>query len=284
MEPVDLLLITWNRREYVEKTLAHLLADPSDFRLYCWDNASEDGTADLIRDLDDPRVVERHFSRETVMQREPCLWFFERATSDVVGKVDDDILLPRGWTQSIAPMLRSEPRLGMIGCWIFMPEDYDEELARQNVVEQGPWRVLRVVSRAGQSFLGRRELLRRYVVPPGDGYGFPVDQPAMSLDGLVNGFALPLLCAHNMDDPRSEHCLMGSSRALGERAALTARMRGFTSTDAYAQWIRADARRKIGRPFDAQLRSARLNRDRTPLGRARRRLDRVARRLFRSSA
>ena len=56
MEPVDLLLITWNRREYVEKTLANLLADPADFRLYCWDNASEDGTADLIAELDDPRV------------------------------------------------------------------------------------------------------------------------------------------------------------------------------------------------------------------------------------
>ncbi len=37
--------------------LANLLADPSDFRLYCWDNASEDGAADLIAKLDDPRVA-----------------------------------------------------------------------------------------------------------------------------------------------------------------------------------------------------------------------------------
>ena len=59
MEPVDLLLITWNRREYVEKTLENLLADPSDFQLYCWGNGSEDGTADLIASIDDPRVEER---------------------------------------------------------------------------------------------------------------------------------------------------------------------------------------------------------------------------------
>jgi glycosyltransferase involved in cell wall biosynthesis len=66
-QPVDLLLITWNRREYVEKTLSNLLADPSDFRLYCWDNASEDGTADLIASINDPRAC-----RQTLLQQGKC--------------------------------------------------------------------------------------------------------------------------------------------------------------------------------------------------------------------
>jgi len=279
VEPVDLLLITWNRLEYVQKTLEHLLADPSEFRLYCWDNASEDGTADLIAELDDPRVVARRFSKQNVMQRPPCLWFFETAKGDLAGKIDDDILLPHGWTRQIAPMLRGEPRFGMLGCWIFMPEDYDEEMAARNVAACGPWRVLRVVTRAGQSFLGRRDVLRSHIVPEGRTHGFPVDQTAMSLAGMINGFPLPLLYAHNMDDPRSEHCLMRRSGTIGAQAALTARKRGFETAEAYAEWIAADARKKIGTPIDVQLHQSRLRRDRSVLGRTRQRLAGFARRL-----
>ena len=282
MEPVDLLLITWNRREYVEKTLANLLADPTDFRLYCWDNASEDGTADLIAEIDDPRVQERVFARENVMQRPPCLWFFETAKGDLCGKIDDDILLPHGWTETIAPMLRAEPRFGMLGCWIFMPEDYEPEKAARNVVQVGEHDVLRVLSRAGQSFLARREVLRRNIVPPGHTHGFPVDQTAMSLAGLINGFPMPLLVAHNMDDPRSPHCVMSREGAIGAQAALTARKRGFETPEAYAEWIAADARKKIGTPMEEQLAEARLRRDTSTLGRARRRLRSLAGRLRRA--
>ena len=283
MEPVDLLLITWNRREYVEKTVAHLLADSADFRLHCWDNGSEDGTADLIASIDDPRIEQRHFSKENVMQRPPCLWFFETARGELCGKIDDDILLPHGWTDRIAPMLRSEPTLGMVGCWIFMPEDYDEQKASQNLVKVGEHEVLRVLSRAGQSFLARREVLKQHIVPPGRTHGFPVDQTAMSFAGMVNGFAMPLLVAHNMDDPRSPHCLMRRSKTIGAQAALTARKKGFTTPEAYAEWIAADARMKIGTPMREQLRRARLARDHSLLGRARRRIDRITRRLRRAS-
>ncbi len=187
--PVDLLLITWNRRTYAEKTLSHLLASSGDFRLYCWDNASQDG--DLIASLDDPRVVRKHFSGENMMQRVPSLWFLDQAESDLVGKIDDDILLPDGWIERIAPMIRSEPRFGMLGCWIYMPEDWDQSAAQHKIVEIGGTRVFRNVWVAGQSFLARRELLRRYIVPESRSkydYGFPIDQVAMTAAGLINGY------------------------------------------------------------------------------------------------
>jgi hypothetical protein len=275
-EPVDLLLITWNRREYLAKMLANLFADRSDFRLYCWDNASEDGAADLIASLDDPRVVERHFSSSNRMQYEPCRWFWERAAGDIAGKIDDDMLLPHGWIERITPLLRSEPRFGLLGCWVFMPEDWDEALAEHNVVELAGVRILRGLERAGQSFLARREHLRRYQMPENATYGLPVDQTQMSIDGLINGTPLPLLMAHNMDDPRSEHCMMRRGEPLGEHAALTARRRGFKTPEDYLAWIRADARWLLSSPVDSQIARARRTRDRSLLGRVRRRLGRIA--------
>ncbi|MDB5349030.1 MAG: hypothetical protein JWN86_277 [Planctomycetota bacterium] len=270
--PVDLLLITWNRLEYVEKTLRHLLQDPADFRLSCWDNGSQDGTADLIAELDDPRVVRKRLSADNVMQREPCLWFFEKAESDLVGKIDDDILLPPGWTERIAPMVRSEPRFGMLGCWIFLPEDWDESLANHKILDVGGTRVFRNMWIAGQSFLARKDLMVSHIIPPGEHYGFPVDQRRMTAEGLINGYPLPLLMAHNMDDPRSPHCLMNRPGGMSEQAALTARKRGIKTPEEYAAWIRDDARQILVEPLKTQLDWYRYQTDRSIVGRLRRKL------------
>jgi glycosyltransferase involved in cell wall biosynthesis len=265
--PVDLLLITHNRRAYVEKSLPALLADPADFRLHCWDNASTDGTAELLADQRDPRIAARHRHGENANQLEPSLWFLERARSDVLGKVDDDVLLPRGWIERLAPLVRAEPRFGMLGCWVFMPEDWDEALAAHNVVELGGARVFRCVTIQGQSFLARAEVLRRYADRAK--VGLPVNRVRMSADGLVSGYPLPLLLAHNMDDPRSPHCLVGLDQPLGEAAALTARRQGFRSGREYAEWIAADARWRQRRPFASQLFWLRARQDHSPLGRLR---------------
>jgi len=269
-QPVDLLLITWNRREYVEKILPNLLADPSDFRLYCWDNASTDGTADLIASINDPRLVKRHFNQENAVQYQPCLWFFETATSDVIGKVDDDILLPEGWTERIAPMIRKEPKFGMLGCWIFMPEDWNETLAQQNIVELSGERVFRCMEIQGQSFLARRDYLIRYQEKTH--HGLPVVRFTMSVDGLVSGYPVPLLYAHNMDDPRSPMNVKTKSGRLRPDSALSARSFKFESAEAFGQWIAADALHRQTVPFDQQLQWARLSQDQTLIGKIKRKL------------
>ncbi len=253
-DPVDLLLITWNRRHYAEKTIANLLADPADFRLYCWDNASEDGTADLIASLDDPRIVVKHFSRKNLKQKVPCLWFFEMAESDVIGKVDDDILLPHGWIERIAPMVRAEPRFGMVGCWVFMEDDWDEELAQQRSMSIGGFSIQPSIGFAGCAFLCRTAHARRYAVLTDS--GIPLNRTRMTLDGLVHGCALPVLFAHHMDDPRSPHYVGGGLDRPD--ASLTARNHGFRDEAAYAAWIARDARRACAADYASDLRDLRI--------------------------
>jgi glycosyltransferase involved in cell wall biosynthesis len=266
--PVDLLLITWNRREYLEKTLPNLLTDLSDFRLYCWDNGSQDGTAELIAAIKDKRVVKRHFHPENVGQCQPCLWFLKIASSDVVGKVDDDILIPAGWTKRIASIIRKEPKFGMLGCWIFMPDDWNESLAQQNMVELSGEPVFRCVMIQGHSFLARRHYLLHYQNQNLE--GLPVDREAMSLDGLVSGYPIPLLYAHNMDDPRSPWNVKTKQGQLQSDSAFSARLLGFKSAEAFAQWIAADAHYRQAVPFARQLKWEQLNRDKTLIGRVKR--------------
>lgn len=262
MQPVDLLVITHNRTDYLERTLAALFADPADFRVYMWDNASTDGAADLVAGADDPRVVERRFSKENVMQELPARWFLDVAPSDVVGKVDDDTLVPIGWTEPITAAIREEEQLGMIGCWTFMPEDFErnQKTALEKVVTVGRHQILRDIAIGGTGFMVRREVAAGYLSGRSHGRAFPIDRIRMTRDGLISGWYFPLLFAEHMDDPRSEFCLMNSPDDMGEAAALTARARGFDTPARYQAWIMADVDRKMARSVRRQLWDARVDR------------------------
>jgi len=247
--PVDLLLITHNRLHYLRKTLTHLLKDPSEFHIHWWDNASDPELVDWVESLNEPRIVRTHQASENVGQLEPTRWFLQHAKGDVAGKIDDDVLLPAGWTEPLAEIVRSEARAGLMACWIFMPEDYRERWARRRVIRLGPYEVLRNVRVQGQSFLARVDLLRHYATSITD--GLPVDQIRMTSDGLVNGFPMPILFGHNMDDPRSEHCAPVSTDA-DSPSGLTARNLRFQTSERYAEWIAADARERQLLPFFIQ--------------------------------
>ncbi|MFC1812286.1 methyltransferase domain-containing protein [Thermodesulfobacteriota bacterium] len=252
---VDLLLISWNRREYLEKTLANLLSMHSDFRLYCWDNASHDGTADIIAGITDPRIIKKYFSKENVIQRLPCLWFINQAKNELVGKIDDDILLPHGWIETIGQIILSNKQFGLLGCWCGMPDDWNEHLAQHKIISFKNVSIFQNLWIQGHSFLIRHEYFNKYFKTGNNyTYGLPIDQLRMNSNGLINGWPLPLLLAHNMDDPRSDHCLIKEEKGLNDQAALTARWRGFSSLRDYENWIRRDFELILKESFEEQLR------------------------------
>lgn len=268
MDIPELILITWNRHHYLQKTLETLLADPTDFRLYCWDNASGDETRDLIADLKDDRIVEKHFHAENVNQVEPCRWFFDKAKSRYVGKIDDDIIYPHGWTAQLVEALGQSDRFGMIGCWNFMESDWDAEAAKLNTINISGVNILRTVTLGGCSFIATRELIKQYVTID-QAYGLPINRLKMTLDGHVSGYILPVIMAHHMDDPRSPYCKHYSDD--GRMSSLTARVRGFDTIEAYSAWIAQDARTRLTIPIEEQIARIRQARRETGiLGKAKR--------------
>lgn len=236
-------MITWNRLEYVKKSTANLLADPSDFRLFIWDNGSKDGTADYIASLADDRIVEKHFCPVNILQGFPTQWFLERSSSPVVGKIDDDTLAPHHWIDTIGDAVSRHGEFAMIGCWTYWGDDFERnrEKAMKKVVTIGGHQVIHNKHIGGSAFLVRKELALKYFMKNHNGREFPINRVKMTEDGLISGWYFPLLVAEHMDDPRSKHCLMNRPGGMDGQAALTARSRGIGTPAAYQQWIMKDA-------------------------------------------
>ena len=251
----SILMVSWNRREYFERTVAHLLDDPSDFRVHFWDNGSQDGVADLISELRDDRIVARHLNPVNVGQFQPWHWFVDGCTTGVGGKLDDDILGEAGWMQRFATMLVDERLLGLLGAWVFQPEEWDEAIAAHKIRRVGDHRIFQNVWVAGCIFLGRIETLRRFSIHDPSALGVPIGHRAITAAGMVSGFPLPMSFAHNLDDPRSPFCRMNRPGGWDEFAAYTARVRNFAGPEEYAAWIAADARQILEDSIEDQMRA-----------------------------
>jgi glycosyltransferase involved in cell wall biosynthesis len=252
---VDLLLITWNREKYLEPTLKQLLSTQDDFNLYIWDNGSRDPTRDILSSIRDPRIVECHFHETNVKQKEPTFWFLDKASARIVGKIDDDVLLPNGWIKRIQPMISGESRFGMLGCCLFMPDEWDETVA-VNRMSIGEWQVIRTTGIAGQAFLCRKDYLCEYADEAVD-HGLPIDRFKMTMDGLISGYPYPTIFAENMDHPRSPKNIYTNSETIGSaESSLSTRVIGLDSIEKNAKWLRDDAYRMIHVPFEEQIRRA----------------------------
>jgi hypothetical protein len=279
MSRVTLLMITYNRREYTRMALERLLAGAGDFAVWIWDNGSTDGTADLVRAVKShPRVHRVHLSPENVLQTPPFDWLLRDCQSPLVGKVDNDCLMPARWVDPIARALNDEPRLAVIGCWTFWPDDFDPKLAAHKIRRFGDHHVLTNAYIGGTGLLVRSELARRFWMPRPN--GMPINQYAMSAAGLVNGWYYPLIWAEHMDDPRSEYCTLRQPDGMNETYALTAQLRGHRTPEQYERWIRQDCARILSRTTEEQLREWRRERLRSAPRAAARAARRLVRRLW----
>lgn len=254
----SILMISWNRREYFEKTIDNILNDPSDFFLYLWDNGSQDGVRDIIASLTDKRIVCRHYSEENVGQAKPWHWFLDICKSEIAGKLDDDILGEQGWMTRFSDMIVENARFGTLGAWVYLESDWNREAAEHKIHTFGKQELFVNPWVPGGIFLGRTEVLRKYSPVDPTKWGVPLQQVRMFQDGFINGYPLPLSFAEHMDDPRSPHCRMNRPGGWDEFAAYSARQRNFNGPEEYGQWIAEDARSVLETPLATQLAQAAL--------------------------
>lgn len=252
----DLLLITHNRLDYVKLTLQRLAEDPADYRIFWWDNNSSEELYDYVQANKDPRFVKEFRSPCNVGQGLPSRWLIDSSDAKYIGKVDDDTLVPKRWTERIIEIFEQSPvPLGMIGCWTYWPEDYDNnaEDIKKQTIQVGKYQIARDVEIGGTAFLMERELAKQYLGAAARSDRFPLDRVNMSLDGYLSGWVIPILWAEHMDDPRSEHCLMTRGQRDPAELAVTAKCRGIRDPQSYLKWIQDDVNHRFAQDFERRI-------------------------------
>ena len=250
---IELAFIAYNRLEYTRKTLESVLADPSDsFTLTIWDNASTDGTREYLRDVSDPRIGDVVLSDDNIGQVAAVNTIWSRSKATLVGKLDNDCLMTPGWADTLAAAHEDIPELGVVACWHFFGDDFDEERAAHKIQTFGRHRIFRHPWTCGTGLLVKKRVYDEVgpIVGPGTtGYWI-----SMAKAGYVNGFYYPLILQEHMDDPRSEHSVLQDDAALQAAKAhtVTVALRDQQTLADYNAWQERILRNLLDEPWDVK--------------------------------
>lgn len=115
----DVVVVTWRGRELLESCLAHLAAQTELHRVIVVDNASEDGTAELVRE---------RFPEMTLIEMGRNAGFGAAVNAGVavgdgeaVVLVNNDMDADPGFLAAILAPLRADARVGMVAAMTLMP-------------------------------------------------------------------------------------------------------------------------------------------------------------------
>ena len=157
----------------------------------------------LKTEVKDPRIKDIVFSRHNVGQTAALNEIWSCSNADLLGKLDNDCIVPPGWTRTLARAHQDVDRLGVVACWHFFPEDFDYVSAKHKIITFGPHRILRHPWTCGTGLLIKRKTFERF----GSFRQKATTDYWLNLAraDLVNGFYYPLLYQEHMDDLRSQH-------------------------------------------------------------------------------
>ncbi|MGH3738772.1 MAG: glycosyltransferase family 2 protein [Micromonosporaceae bacterium] len=239
----DILMITYQRPEYVRLSLARLLQTCDEHcRVWLWHNGNHAETLQVVRDyLHHPRVHRFHHSRENARLRVPTNWLWQQSDADYLSKVDDDCLVSPGWIQALRGAHADVPEFGVIGSWRFLDEDFDPDRAAPKIRSFAgeKHQLLRNLWVQGSGYLAKREMIAR-AGPLGPRDSFTSWCIRASRLGWVNGWYYPFLPEDHMDDPRSPHTMYRTDEDLRAHLPLSARTSGIrTLADWEAQMRRS---------------------------------------------
>jgi glycosyltransferase involved in cell wall biosynthesis len=124
---IDILYSCWNRRRFVEASLACLAAN-TDWdkvaRLVIYDDGSDDGTREVLdaltRRVPVPTVVraEQAIGPVGIMLRHIA----DGDSADWFAKIDSDVCVPPGWLEAMTDVLDRHPKIELLGMEAGMTE------------------------------------------------------------------------------------------------------------------------------------------------------------------
>ena len=244
MTEIDILMITYNRPEYVRMSLPHLLSTcPPYARVWVWHNGTDQETLEAVEALrDHPRLHRFRHSPVNTGLREPTNWLWREASGDYLSKVDDDCLPAADWLENLSRAHHDVPEFGVIGCWRFPDEDINPALMAPKLADYpGGHRLLRNHWVQGSGYLAKRELIRQ-AGPIGAEESFTAWCLRTARLGWVNGWYHPFVREDHMDDPRSPNTIYRTDEELMARRPLSAKDTGVRTIAEWTEHMRHSAR------------------------------------------
>lgn len=241
---IKILMITYNRPHYTRLSLERLCGTaPSNAKIIVWDNASDEETIKVLKGFERHRSVEKIIYNKTNDKlRGPTNWFWKNCDADLYSKVDDDCLMPDRWCETLEKSHREIEKLGIIGCWRFLPEDFMPEKASKKIQGFGRHLIMRNCWVEGSGYLMKKSVIQKLGILR-DNESFTDYCIRASAKGFINGWYYPFLYQEHMDDPRAEHTGIKSEADFIRLIPLSARQFGIGSKNAWTERLRKSARR-----------------------------------------
>ena len=212
---VDIIFLTFNRLYYTKITLPVLLNSSynNSFKIHIVDNGSTDGTVEYLKKISHPKIESIIYNKKNEGLVKPTKKFWKESHADLVGKIDNDILVPKNWVEKLIDAHLKIPELGVCGYCHFRGEDYNKVAVSQKVedingvyIRRQPWIggnyiVKRSTVLQNNGYRQSRKLFQKRIL-----YGFNKYQETLAKNGFIHGY----LCDENnslytwdhIDDPR----------------------------------------------------------------------------------
>jgi hypothetical protein len=191
--------------------------------VWVWQNGDDVETLEVVKSMrQHPRLHEFYHSHENKKLREPTNWLWSLAKGAYLSKVDDDCIVPHGWIDTLRRAHEDVAEFGIISCWHFREEDYDEKVARHKIkTYAGGHRVMVNCWTGGSGYLMKRQCLEVQgtltQTQSFTDYGIE-----LAKKGWINGWYFPFLYQDHMDDPRSVHCRYKTEEDFQKSPSLSA--------------------------------------------------------------
>ena len=124
---VHILYPTFNRLYYTQKTLPALLesSDTASYQIRIVDNGSTDGTVKYLQKLNHPRIERVIYNNKNEGRIKSTKKIWKETNAELIGKIDNDILVPNEWIDNLVDAHLKIPTLGVCGYSHYREEDFD---------------------------------------------------------------------------------------------------------------------------------------------------------------
>ena len=253
---VSLVMFTYDRIEYTREALCTLMKNTDyPFDLYIVDNYSTDGTREWLETvrLEYPdRIKDIRFNPTNEGLPGPTNDFWRRVDSELIGKVDNDTLVPPGWLERLVEAHQKIPELAVVGGYHFRPEDFDDNSARSRLYAHNGIKILPDMHIGGCCYLMKKSIQKVFgpmkFNPALKIHGWTEYQHMLAGAGYIVGYLYPIIQLEYMDDPRSKKCLINEKYQDYSRKIWRERGIKFKSTDQVVEWLHRDAQRITNQP------------------------------------